>query len=86
MFFTEFFQIPNLLEQALPTNKRRIWDKKINQRRSVGTALIRIIILQAAVLQTQLNILKELDVNPFECTDPDEETANPPTMELVDSD
>ena len=70
----------------LPTNKRRIWDKKINQRRSVGTALIRIIILQAAVLQTQLNILKELDANPFECTDPDEETANPPTMELVDSD
>ena len=38
------------------------------------------------MLQTQLDILKEPDANPFACTDSDVEEAYPPTLELVDSD
>ena len=39
-----------------------------------------------AMLQTQLDILREPDANPFACTDSDVEEAYPPTLELVDSD
>ena len=38
------------------------------------------------MLQTQLDILREPDANPFTCTDSDVEEAYPPTLELVDSD
>ena len=38
------------------------------------------------MLQTQLDILRELDENPFACTDSDVEEAYPPTLQLVDSD
>ena len=39
-----------------------------------------------AMLQTQLDILREPDANPFPCTDSDVEEAYPLTLELVDSD
>ena len=39
-----------------------------------------------AMLQTQLDILREPDANPFAYTDSDVEEAYPPTLELVDSD
>ena len=39
-----------------------------------------------AMLQTQMDILREPDANPFACTDSDVEEAYPPTLELVDSD
>ena len=39
-----------------------------------------------AMLQTQLDILRKPDANPFACTDSDVEEAYPPTLELVDSD
>ena len=38
------------------------------------------------MLQTQLDILRELDANPFVCTDSDVEEAYPPMLELIDSD
>ena len=42
--------------------------------------------MRRARLQTQLEILREPDANPFTCTDSDVEEAYPPTLELVDSD
>jgi len=39
-----------------------------------------------ALLQKQLDILREPDANPFSCTDSDVEEAYPSTLELVDSD
>ena len=39
-----------------------------------------------AIFQTQLDILREPDANPFACKDSDVEEAYPPTLELVDSD
>lgn len=39
-----------------------------------------------AMLQRQLDILREPDANPFACTDSDVEEAYPSTLELVDSD
>ena len=36
-------EIPYLLEQAPPLNKRRIWDKKVNKRCTPDAVLIRII-------------------------------------------
>lgn len=39
-----------------------------------------------AMLQTQLDILRKQDANPFACTDSDVEEAYPPRRELVDSD
>ena len=39
-----------------------------------------------ARLQTQLEILREPDADPFTFTDSDVEEAYPPTLELVDSD
>ena len=38
------------------------------------------------MLQTQWEILRESNANPFLCTDSDVEEAYPPTLELVDSD
>ena len=38
------------------------------------------------MVQTQLNILREPDANPFKCTDSDVEEVYPPTLEIVDSD
>ena len=39
-----------------------------------------------AVLQTQLDILREPDANPYACTDSDVEEGCTPKLELVDSD
>ena len=38
------------------------------------------------MLQTQLDILREPNANPFAGTDSDVEEAYPPTLELLDSD
>ena len=42
--------------------------------------------MQHRELQTQLDILREPDANPFTCTYSNVEEAYPPTLGLVDSD
>lgn len=45
-----------------------------------GVAPIRIILPHTAILHMQLDILRELDTNGFECTDSDTQEGNPPLV------
>ena len=47
-----------------------------------GVALIRRILPHTVILHMQLDILRELDTNSFECTDSDIQEGNPPLVTL----